>query len=304
MKKFILLAIVFVSGLASLRAQDPAVFNHYLVSPILVNPSYAGFAEQHDFQFNFRNQWTGFPGAPFNYGINYNGPIGKTLGIGVGVFGENIAAMSRLRFLLNYAFRYQIKSVKLSIGFSTEFQSIRLSNSVDGEAFYEAGDQLVESFQDGERIFDATLGAYATFRDQTYIGLAFPNLIVAKISDIESGDPEGSFFGYYVAHVGHRFDLSSSNISIEPSVMVRQIKDVPLNLDFNLKAGFLDNRFITGLSYRTGIGGALGLLLGTELNTFRLFYTYDLSFQRFQQYNSGAHEITVAMGIKGKKKKG
>lgn len=299
MKKLLILVLI-LGGLQSLRAQDPAIFNHYLISPILINPSYAGFEEAHVLQGNFRNQWTGFPGAPFSYGFNYNGPIGKTLGVGFNVLGENIASISRLRFQLNYAFRYQIgENVKMAVGFSTEFSNFRLNNSALSNPFYEGGDENILAFNDGESILDATLGAYASFKDNTYVGLSFPNLIVAKISDIESGDPEGAFFKFFIFNVGHRFRFDNG-FSFEPSLMMRQVMDVPFNLDFNAKFGFLEDRFIAGLSYRTGVGGALGMLLGTEFDQFRLFYSYDLSFQQFQQYNSGAHELTVALRL-GKK---
>ena len=301
MKKIILLITLLVWGLQTLRAQDPAIFNHYLVSPILINPSYAGFEESHVLMANFRNQWTGFPGAPLTYGFNYNGPIGKTLGVGFNILGENIASISRLRFQLNYAFRYQIgENVKVGAGFSTEFSNLRLNNASLNNPFYEQGDQLIMAFNGGESVLDATLGFYATFSEQTFVGLSFPNLIVAKISDIETGDPEGAFFKFFIFNLGHRFRFDNG-FSFEPSLMMRQIMDVPFNLDFNAKMGFLEDRFVAGLSYRTGVGGALGVLLGTEFEQFRFYYSYDLSFQQFQQYNSGAHELTVGLRL-GKKK--
>ncbi|MBK7410623.1 MAG: PorP/SprF family type IX secretion system membrane protein [Saprospirales bacterium] len=300
MKRFLWLLII-LGGLQTLRAQDPAIFNHYLVSPILINPSYAGFEEAHILQGNFRNQWTGFPGAPVTYGFNYNGPIGKTLGLGFNVLGENIASITRFRFQLNYAFRFNIgENVKMAAGFSTEFSNLQLNNSALQNPFYEQGDNLIDAFNKGESVLDATLGTYASFKDNTFIGLAFPNLIVAKISDIESGDPQGSFFKFFIFNVGHRFEFDNG-FSFEPSLMMRKVMTVPFNLDFNAKVGFLEDRFIAGLSYRTGVGGALGVLLGTSFDQFRLFYSYDLSFQQFQQYNSGAHELTIALRL-GKRK--
>jgi len=294
--KRLLLIILVLGGLQTLRAQDPAIFNHYVVSPILINPSVAGFDEVHVLQANFRNQWTGFPGAPLTYGFNYHGPIGRTLGVGFNVLGENIASITRLRLQLNYAFRTMIgKNVKLAAGFSTEFSNLNLNNAALENPYYEAGDELIDAFNNGESVLDATLGMYATFSEKTYLGLSFPNLIVAKISDIEAGDPEGAFFKYFIFNVGHRFQFDNG-FSFDPSIMLRKVKDVPFNLDFNAKVGFLEDRFIAGLSYRTGVGGAVGVLLGTEFDKFRLFYSYDLSFQKFQQYNSGAHELT--MGVK------
>ena len=302
MKKIYFLLISLFCSLSILQAQDQAIFTQYHISPILINPAVAGFTEYHELQLNVRNQWTGFPGAPLTYAGMYNGPIGKTLGLGAGLLSENVASMTRLRFQLNYAFRYQIQNVKVAAGFSTEFSNLSLNNDVFSNGFYQQGDQVIDDFDQGEKIFDATLGFFATISDKTFIGLSFPNLIVAKISDIESGSNEGSFFKYYIFHVGSKFEFTDANFSLEPSVILRSIKDVPFSMDFNLKAGFLDDRLIAGMSYRAGTGGALGLLLGTELDNFRIFYSYDLSFQDFQQYSSGSHEATLALRLKGKKK--
>ncbi|MCB0707531.1 MAG: PorP/SprF family type IX secretion system membrane protein [Saprospiraceae bacterium] len=302
MKKFYLL-LAFVAFALQMRAQDQAIFTHYHVSPILINPSVAGFDDVHNIQLNFRNQWTGFPGSPFTYAASYHGPIGKTLGVGANVLSENIGSLNRVRLQLNYAFRYQIKDVRLAIGFSTEFSNTSLQNSTTDNPFYEAGDLVLEEYMGGQKVFDATLGFYGNFKDQTFVGLSFPNLIVTKISDIQSSDPEGSFFKYFVFQLGHKFKSPTTNISIEPSIMMRRLLNVPFQSDFNLKLGFLDDRLVTGLAYRAGLGGSLGLLLGTETNNFRLFYSYDVSFQRFQQYNSGAHEVTIAFKIPSKSKK-
>ncbi|MCB0640430.1 MAG: PorP/SprF family type IX secretion system membrane protein [Phaeodactylibacter sp.] len=304
MKKLIFF-IAFVAAAFQIQAQDQAIFMHYNISPILVNPAAAGFSDDYNLTLNFRNQWTGFDGAPFTYAANFHGPIGNTLGLGASILAEDVASLTRYRFQLNYAFRYQIQLVKLAAGFSTEFSTVRLSNEAMSNKFFEVGDVLLEEFSGGQQIFDATLGLMVQVKDATTIGLSFPNLIVAKISDIVSSDPEGSFFKYFTFYLGHRFYVREYSLSLEPSLMVRRVQDVPFNLDFNFKAGFLDDKLIAGLSYRSGLGGALGILLGTEIKPFRIFYSYDVSFQRFQQYNGGSHEVTLAFRFDrgaGKKK--
>ena len=300
-KLFILISFLGLAGFV--KAQDQAIFMHYHVTPILVNPAVAGFGDTHDLQFHFRNQWTGFPGSPFTYAFNYNGPIGKTFGIGASVLSENIASVSRFNFKLNYAFRFDVKKFKVAAGFSTEFQNSSLYNSVFQNGFYEEGDVIIDAFENGEKVIDATLGLFTTYNKTFYAGVSFPNLIVAKISDIETGDPQGSFFQFFTFQLGNKFEFSDVNFSLEPSMMVRKIMDVPFNLDFNVKAGFLDDQLIAGLSYRTGVGGAVGLLLGTEVNNLRVFYSYDVSFQAFQQYNGGSHEVLLAYSFVPKKNK-
>jgi type IX secretion system PorP/SprF family membrane protein len=318
MKKIVLLPILFLTLAFGLQAQDQAIFNQYNISPILVHPAYAGFEEAQNVQLNFRNQWTGFPGAPTTYAINYNGYIGNTLGLGANLLSENVASLNRLKFQLNYAFRFPIgEKVKIATGFSTDFTNMRINNSASTNPFYQPGDQIVEGFENGEQIFDASVGVYASFNDNaknryrhnnTQIGVTFPNLIVARISDIENRDPEGEFFKFFVLSVSHRMFFEDLGISLEPSMIMRRVMDVPFSMDFNMLTGFFEDRFMAGLSYRSGVGGTLGIMLGTNLmfgqnmldhsgwqDAVRIFYSYDLSFQEFQQYNSGAHELTLAL---------
>lgn len=302
--KNLLLLIVGVLCFHFGNAQEQAaVFSQYHLSPILLTPAVAGFNDVHQIQMNVRSQWTGFPGSPKTYSVGYNGGIGKTLGVGVGLLSENIGNQSRVRLQLNYAFRYRLRDVKMALGFSTEFHTIKLADSVKENAFYEEGDLRIDEAIEGDRIFDAALGFWGTYKDATHIGLTFPNLVVARIGDIQSGDPQGSLFKFVIFNIGHEFDVDEYNFKLEPSLMIRRVKDVPFQVDFNLVGAFLDEKLVAGLSYRTGIGGEIGILLGTRIDSFKLYYSYGLSFQRFQQYSSGTHEVMVAFDFaKGKKK--
>ena len=92
MKKLILIISTFCF-LATINAQEEAIFNHYHANPLLINPATAGYDRDHHKIFmNVRNQWAGFTGAPETYSLSYNGPIGSRLGIGALLFTENIAS--------------------------------------------------------------------------------------------------------------------------------------------------------------------------------------------------------------------
>jgi type IX secretion system PorP/SprF family membrane protein len=303
MKKLILLIAATFAFHTVWSQEQSAVFTHYTVNPILVSPAVAGFNENHAIHMNFRSQWTGFPESPKSYGIGYNGPIGKTLGIGLGVMSENLGNLTNTRVQLNYAFRYQVKNVKFAAGFSTEFITKRIANSVLNSPLYEQDDELIENAVDGNKVFDASLGAFATFKKNTFIGITFPNLVVAKIGEIETGKNEGSFFKYSIIHFGHEFEVEPYNFKLKPSLLVYNIKDKPLQIDFNMLGSFINDRLIAGVSVRAGTGGATGLLLGTNIDVFKLYYSYDLTFQKIQQYNNGSHELTLLFSFERGKKR-
>ncbi|RMG79230.1 MAG: type IX secretion system membrane protein PorP/SprF, partial [Bacteroidetes bacterium] len=297
-----LIAILFCLQIAHAQEQI-AVFSHYHISPILISPAAAGFSESHQIQMNARTQWVGFPGAPKTYAVNYNGPVGSTFGFGAGVLSESIGNITNFRTQLNFALRLQPRNSKLkgAFGFSTEFYRRKLADSVRDSEFFEPDDEIILQSIDGSRIFDASMGVWGTYGDPkydrglTYFGLTFSNLVVAKVGDIATtAENQGSFFKFVIFNVGHIFDVDAYNFKLEPSLMIRSVQNVPFQADFNIKGSFLDEKLVAGLSYRSGSGDAIGLLLGTKVSSFNLFYSYDVSFSRFQKYNSGSHEVTIA----------
>lgn len=290
------------------KAQDEAIFSHYHISPILINPAYAGMSGMQHVQMNLRNQWTGFPGAPQTYMVNYNGPMGKVLGLGLNVMSEDIAQISRLKFGLNYAFRFKVNDLDFSLGFSTDFQDFRLANSVLDQAnpLYEPGDFIVEENIDGVKYFDAAFGFAGRYKKATYFGLSFPNLIRTRLdSPAGEGNTTEEMMQNYIFQLGHKFEFEDYDFNLNPSLVIRKVREAPFQIDFNLLAGFVEDKLQAGVTYRSGTGGALGLLLGTKLDPFSAYFSYDVSFQGFQQYSNGTYEVTVAFDFgKGAKPMG
>ncbi len=293
MKK-IILPLFFVAIVSVIYSQDEAIFSHYNITPILINPAVAGFQDSYQIQFNARAQWTGFPDAPTTLGVIFNGPVGNTLGVGLGLRTETAAQLTRLRGQLNFAFRFAFsEEFRFAAGLSTEFQQIQLDNAFMNSNFFQQGDQIVEEAVNGQREFDAALGFWGEWNRRTYFGLAFTNLVGARLDDIVTNTASESPFQYYILNFGHRLDVNDY-FRLEPSILIRQVRHSPFQIDVNLKAGFLDDdQLVAGISYRSL--GAFGVLLGTKIKqSLQLFYTYDVSFQQFQQFNAGSHEVTIA----------
>ncbi len=302
MKKLILSAGLFLSLLSFIHAQDEALFMHYNISPILLNPAAAGFDDDYQVQFNARMQWTGFEDAPQTFQARYNGPLGPKIGLGIAIMSESAAQINRTKVHLDYAYRLTLnEDWRLAFGFFTAFQRMQIDNSITSGAFYDPADAILEDMLNGQGDFDAGLGIYGTYRNDTYGGLTFNNLVSSRLSNIAGITESEPFFSFYTFTLGHRFEVDEPKVSLEPSIMMRQIRNAPFQMDINLKAGFLDDQLITGLSYRTL--GAMGILLGTRLENFNLYYSYDVSFQRFQKFNTGSHELTVALRMKRKTRK-
>ncbi|HMQ49131.1 MAG TPA: PorP/SprF family type IX secretion system membrane protein [Saprospiraceae bacterium] len=302
MKKLALLFVICAFAQA-IFAQEETIFSHYTVTPVLINPSAAGFENEHQIQLNARAAWSGFPDAPKTYAAQYNGPLGDNFGIGVGVLSESAAQMMRIRGHLNYAFRFDIsKKVELAAGFSTAFQQVRLDNGATDNPLFQDGDQLIMDVMDGRSEFDASMGVYAGLGEldlngkrPTHVGLAFTNLVKSNISGVDNANNEGSILEHYTFFVRHRAYIADYNFHIEPSVFIRNVKNSPSQVDLNVRALFLEETLSAGLSYRSL--GAAGLLLGVKLTSLQVNYSYDVFFQQFQRYNQGSHEVSVLLTL-------
>lgn len=302
MKKLIY-TLLFASCAVAGIAQEAAVYNQYQVYPILINPGYTGFNNQHEFIGNARSTWSGFPGSPKTYTLMYSGAIGERLALGGGIFTEKIGDLSTSKIQLNYAFRFRLQRAKIGIGLSTEFLNRAINNDLLNSPIVNSNDRILENMADGQRYFDATAGTYILYDDKVFINFTMPNTVRARLDAVpvdEPGRDNGGFFSHYVFQLGYIVDIRSQNFKVIPSVALRNIRDVPYQVDLNVQGWFLDDKLITGVTYRPGRQGAMAFMLGTRLKQFQVLYSYDVGFSGFQQYNGGSHELGLSYILKRK----
>lgn len=298
------LFLLLMAAAGLLRAQDEAIFTHTIVNPFLTNPGYTGMTGDHQINMHMRNSWAGFKNAPSSYAVSWNGPVADRLGLGVMFFTETAGVLSRYRGQVSYGYNfYASQDFKLGAGLSTEFHQERVPVSARDNSLYQSGDQIVEDRINGAQWFDASMGVYGDFRNTLFFGLSTANMVRARLNDFDNNSFADEIFNYWMFQLGYRFDLKDQDVILEPSVFIRRARTSPLLVDLGFRASFLEQRLTAGLVYRAGSGGILGLMVGTSINTFRILYSYDVGFQRFQEYSSGSHEITLGFALPGKAKK-
>lgn len=300
MNKLLPTLILLLVALNVLRGQDEAIFNHYVQNPIILNPAAAGFADEYTAFLNARAQWSGFEDAPKTIALRVNGPVGQSFGIGGALFSESAAQQNRIKGQIDVAFRFglgkEVKGVhpfQAAFGFFTQFQRLTLDPDIINNPQYEPGDIEIMSYLDGKTRFDAGVGIYGSYINGAFGGFTINNLVSNRLNNISGRTTQEGFNFTFL--LGQKFRVADLNVNLTPSIMIRDVQDAPFMMDFNLQAGFIDDQFIAGLSYR--YLGAIGILLGTKLNGFQLYYGFDLGFGGFQNYNSGSHEFTVGYAI-------
>ncbi len=296
MKKILFTLLFALSAIAAF-SQEQAIYSQYHAFPVFINPGYTGFENQHQFVANYRSSWTNFPEKPSTYTLMYNGPVGDKLALGGALFSDNAGSVSTTKLQINYAFRFQVKKLRIGLGFSTEFLNRKADLALLSNPIVDRNDDVLESLVDGQQIFDASIGGYAIHDDKLFIGFTLPNTVRTRLDEAPVAGEEltgGNLFEHYIFQMGYKIDMKDQNFKLVPSITIRKIRDTPYQIDLNLQARLLDDKLIAGLTFRPGDSGAAICMLGTKVSQFQFFYSYDLSLSNFQQYTGGSHELSVA----------
>ena len=293
-----ILAVVVITGIANSGvAQEAGYFNHQYLQPILINPAATGFQGDHQILAGYKHMWSDFPDAPRTFTALYNGSFAESIGLGFQLLSDRVGVGQLTHGQINYAYRFKLDKVVLSLGLSTGLETYKITDTQD-DPLVDPSDILLNEAIDGYMLFDGSVGVYGEADEKLFFGVSFPNLVKNRLTEI-SGDinlPEFDEFNYAFL-LGYRFNIENYDFTVEPSVTVKDLRYSPFLIDANLKFSFIDEQLVGGVGYTIGDNSRASLLLGTRINQLRIYYSYDVSLGEFQQYNNGSHEITLVYRI-------
>lgn len=292
MKKIIFSVIIMLGFILTTEAQERYIFSQHFVNPVLVNPGATGFEDAHSFLFNYRNKWASFPGAPKTYAFSYDGLVADKVGLGGFVMQDEFGSLNSLKAQLSYAYQLMDENYKIGLGFTTEYIQYRAKGGLTGTPEFDANDPLIAERQAGDKYFDLAIGAHGMIADQIIFDLVFPGLVRTRLNNEVETQQEDRTFNFIVG-VGYKYKVENYDMDVTPSIFVKKLRNVPLHIEGNLLLEFYDGQLSGGISYAYGAENRLGAMLGTGINNFNFYYSYNVSFQAFQTYSNGSHELTI-----------
>ena len=301
MKKIIIslsvMGFMFLGIISTMNGQNRYFDERYIYSQHNIYPSLlnAGAIGANDFQelmVNYRNTWSGFDDAPKTILIGYNGPIGNKLGFGAQLLNDTYANLNTTKGQIGLSYTIESPTNKLGFGISTEYIQHNLQGSALNSAQVDVSDPLILDRLDGAQYFDASFGVYGLYNKKLVYGLSFPSLISSKISD--TGSEDDRTFGY-ILQVGYKLKSETTQITFEPTVVVKSLMNTPTHVDLIGKFGFLEDKLIGGVAYTLGGDQRIGFLIGTTIESLRINYMYNVSGADFQTYNNGSHELSLGL---------
>ncbi len=279
--------------------QDPQ-YSMYMFNGLSVNPAYAGSRERLAILAVYRDQWTGFKGAPRTFTAAAHAPLlNERIGLGVAITSDNIGILNAVNVTGSFAYRLPVGKGKLKgrlcfgLSASMDYDKQRLTES----EIITPGDP---SFTQNLSVVSPNFGAGVYYyNDRFYLGLSAPHFLNGSLdrSAQYSGTSELGAREYRHAFftAGGMVNVSE-NVKFKPSIMIKYVQGAPVNMDFNASFLFKEALWV-GVSFRTAYNeptAVVGMIEYMFAKSFRLGYAYDYTLTQIGQYSSGSHEILLS----------
>lgn len=294
-----LVLIVLLPSIAI--GQDHPHYTMFMFNKLIYNPAYAGNKNMLTANAAYRNQWSGINGAPRNFNVNIDGPVGsymkehRPVSLGLSVNNETLGVTDNTNIMSYYSYRIPIKKTSLSFGlqagvsiYSAEYSRLNPQQQSDNTLQNNINNAVLPNF--GAGVFWSG--------SNFYVGASVPNLIENYYDKDRKGltnqtQSARQIRSYYLS--GGYIIPITDNFKLEPQVMARYAGNgkyqQPMNVDLNLSLIFF-NRLMVGATYRTdeSVEAMVHLQATKRLN---IGYAYDYTVSGLNGYNNGSHEIVL-----------
>lgn len=283
--------IIFVSVVLTdiISAQQQATFTNFLLNDYFYNPAIAGSKKVHVANLSYRNQWTGFEGAPNTLIGNFYGSIrneGKH-GYGISVLSDKAGLTQNTAVYLNYAYHVKLnKELKLGLGFQPGYMQYRVK--LYDARLADSGDDVLTGNVLSANALDLNTG-FHLYSNKFFVMGAMQQILGKAIQFTTYNN---NLSKHFTMVGGYNIKLDSAKILLQPALLVRYVKPAPTQIGILLKATY-DKKYWAGLSYRTS--DAMSVCLGYNLKErLSIGYGYDYSVSGIRKFNSGSHEIVIS----------
>ena len=291
MKKFILIIGISVLSIAS-KAQQDAMFTHYMFNTLAVNPAYAGSRDALTFTGLHRTQWAGFEGAPLTQTLTMHTPIPlKNAGVGLSILNDKIGPTNTTSLYADFSYTIKINN-RANLAFGLKGGVNLMKGDFTSLELTDPNDPSFASNNRSAALPNFGFGLYF-HTDKYYIGVSVPKLLENDFKDNTvsgSTDLAGEVRHYFLI-AGTVFNLNE-RFKLKPTTYVKVTPAAPIEADLTTTVIYND-KFSLGAMFRTG--DALGILLGINITkVLTVGYSFDWSYNNSTfKYNQGSHEIML-----------
>lgn len=294
-----LFALVFLSVICTISAQQDPQYTQYMYNTQVVNPAYAGSREVLSFGLLGRKQWVNLEGSPETGTFTVNSPIGlyDNMGLGLSIVYDKIGPATESNVVVDYSYSVNLSySTKLSMGLKAGLDMLDVDYGKLN--IFNPNDPYFQNNIDNKLQPQIGAGLYLN-TNKFYAGLSVPNFLNSKHYDessLENADTDAIAIErlHYYFISGYVFDLNE-NLKFKPATLVKYVSGSPLQWDFS--ANFLIKEKLTlGASYRWS--ASVSALAGFQISpNFFAGVAYDYQSTDIEKYSDGSYEVFLRFDI-------
>ncbi len=322
MRKVVYISFIFVSSINAIFAQQKPQYTQYILNNYVLNPAISGIENYIDFKGAYRKQWSGLENAPKTTYFTIHAPIGKKddrsnatsfdmiggnplgrsylenyaaadphHGVGLTFLDDKTGPITNTSVNLTYAYHLGISS-KINMAVGVGLGANRTSLNTTDLKLETPNDPAIASGFINRINPDVNAGIWV-YSGSYFAGASIQQVLQQTVSfSNNSNYTQGKTVPHMFATAGYRF-WATDDITIIPSIMLKNVKPAPLGIDFNTKIAFRDKIWI-GATYRKddSFSGMMGFSFGSLIN---VSYAYDLTTSALGNVSNGTHEIVLGL---------
>ena len=299
MKKIYLTALIALTGLLEVQAQQDPHYTQYMYNMSVMNPAYAGSKDALSLGLLYRAQWVEIEDAPTTATFFGHSPVGKNVGLGLSVISDKIGPVEENNVYGDFSYTLNLGAEhKLAFGLKAgaTFHKVGLFDEIGDGHVPDADDP---AFAENTSNTFLNIGAGLFFySEKYYIGASVPNMLKSKHLDF-NGREFGSETSHYFITGGYVFDINQ-NFKLKPFAMVKSAFNAPTSLDVSLNTLMYD-KLELGVTYR--LEDSFGAMVNfAVLPNLRVGYAYDYIVSDLSAKTNASHEVMLLWDINFLKK--
>jgi type IX secretion system PorP/SprF family membrane protein len=304
MKRIIILLTILAVSTASFHAQQITRQTQFFLNPYAYNPGYAGILGDIPLIMSYRNQWSGFKGAPTTMYASGHMAGPKNTGFGAIFQRDNTGgAISKTSLELTGAYHIQLTNEDaVSFGLGLVGGQYRFDNSTLN--VYDPSDIALNGLQAESKFnVDASAGM-VIYGKQYYVGMSIPQLIQSRLriqglqTDLNKNVRHFQFMGMYRQRI-------NENFSVQGNGFMRFSGFTPVQIEANAKVSYKNeillgwyNELWAGMTIRPT--DAIAFNFGGVYNSYMLGYSFDITTSAAKVMSPYSHEIVIGYIIPSK----
>jgi len=298
MKKIYFIAILALSVLSEVQAQQDPHYTQYMYNMSVMNPAYAGSKESVSGGLLYRKQWVEIEDAPSTGTFFIHSPVGKNVGLGLSVVSDKIGPVEENNFYGDFSYTLNLGGEhRLAFGLKAGLTMHKIDFNSIYPTLPDLNDDVFGSGNPNATFMNIGSGVFY-YTNKYYLAFSVPNMLKSKYLDFD-GRKYGTEVLHYFLTGGYVFDINP-NLKFKPFAMIKTSLNAPTSVDVSTNFMLYD-KLELGATYR--LEDSFGAMVNFAITpSLRIGYAYDHIISDLKVVTPASHEVMLLFDLNFPKK--